>query len=403
MVGLGNADNTTDLLKPVSAAQQTALDLKATIASPTFTGTVSAPTPTNGTNTTQVATTAFVQSGLSLKANTASPTISNPTLTGTVFAPTPITGTNNTQVATTEFVNNTLDTKANTSSPTISNPTFTGTVIAPTPSSTTNNTQIATTAFVKTAINDLIGGASPALDTLFELSQALGDDSNFASTVTTSLSEKAPLDSPAFIGSVTAPTVVSTANNTQVATTAFVKTSILTKANINNQTFTGTVSAPTPASGTSNTQIATTEFVTLIANQKASLDSPTFTGSVIAPTPSSSANNTEVATTAFVKTSINNLIDGSPAALNTLNELSKALGDDASFATTVTNSLSQKAPLESPTFSGTTTISSLVFPLITTLPLSPINGQVVIHKEQSGLSYTYTMKIYDTNGWYNLQ
>jgi len=61
MVGLANVDNTTDALKPVSTATQTALDLKANLASPTLTGTPAAPTATTGTNTTQIATTAFVQ------------------------------------------------------------------------------------------------------------------------------------------------------------------------------------------------------------------------------------------------------------------------------------------------------------------------------------------------------
>ena len=61
MVGLANVDNTTDALKPISTATQTALDLKANLASPTLTGTPLAPTATTGTNTTQIATTAFVQ------------------------------------------------------------------------------------------------------------------------------------------------------------------------------------------------------------------------------------------------------------------------------------------------------------------------------------------------------
>ena len=61
MVGLANVDNTTDALKPVSTATQTALDLKANLASPTLTGAPLAPTATTGTNTTQIATTAFVQ------------------------------------------------------------------------------------------------------------------------------------------------------------------------------------------------------------------------------------------------------------------------------------------------------------------------------------------------------
>jgi len=59
-VGLANVDNTADTSKPVSTAQQTALDLKANIASPTFTGTPAVPTATAGTNTTQIASTAFV-------------------------------------------------------------------------------------------------------------------------------------------------------------------------------------------------------------------------------------------------------------------------------------------------------------------------------------------------------
>ena len=59
-VGLANVDNTSDLLKPISTATQTALDLKANLASPTFTGTPLAPTATLGANNTQIATTAYV-------------------------------------------------------------------------------------------------------------------------------------------------------------------------------------------------------------------------------------------------------------------------------------------------------------------------------------------------------
>ena len=61
MVGLGNVDNTSDANKPVSTAAQTALDLKAPLASPALTGTPTAPTAAPGTDTTQVATTAFVK------------------------------------------------------------------------------------------------------------------------------------------------------------------------------------------------------------------------------------------------------------------------------------------------------------------------------------------------------
>ena len=59
-IGLSNVDNTSDVNKPVSVAQQTALNLKANIDSPTFTGVPTSPTASLGTNTEQIATTAFV-------------------------------------------------------------------------------------------------------------------------------------------------------------------------------------------------------------------------------------------------------------------------------------------------------------------------------------------------------
>jgi hypothetical protein len=120
----------------------TALGLKANLASPTFTGTPAAPTASAGTNTTQVATTAFVTSALTSKANLASPTF-----TGTPAAPTPNVASNSTQIATTAYVKTNL-----TSYATIASPTFTGSPAAPTAATTSDATLIATTAFVKANI-----------------------------------------------------------------------------------------------------------------------------------------------------------------------------------------------------------------------------------------------------------
>ena len=63
---------------------------------------------------------------------------------------------------------------------------------------------------------------------------------------------------------------------------------------------------------------------------------------VTATTQSASDNSTKVATTAYTDTAIANLVDSSPGALNTLNELAAALGDDANFSTTMTNALAGK-------------------------------------------------------------
>jgi hypothetical protein len=84
----------------------------------------------------------------------------------------------------------------------------------------------------------------------------------------------------------------------------------------------------------------------------ASLASPTFTGTPAAPTASAATNTTQVATTAFVVGEVANLVDSSPSALNTLNELAAALGDDANFSTTVTNSIATKLPLAGGTMTG---------------------------------------------------
>jgi len=71
-----------------------------------------------------------------------------------------------------------------------------------------------------------------------------------------------------------------------------------------------------------------------------------------APTASAATNNTQLATTQYVTTAITNLIDSSPATLNTLNELAAALNDDANFAGTITTSIATKLPLAGGTMTG---------------------------------------------------
>lgn len=115
MVGLGNVDNTTDANKPVSTATQTALDLKANLSGPTFTGTVVLPSTTSIGNVSATelgyvdGVTSAIQTQLDAKLDsaTASSTyapIAGPTFTGTVAAPTPSTGDDSTKVATTAYV-----------------------------------------------------------------------------------------------------------------------------------------------------------------------------------------------------------------------------------------------------------------------------------------------------------
>jgi hypothetical protein len=83
------------------------------------------------------------------------------------------------------------------------------------------------------AVNAVIASAPAALDTLDELAAALGDDANYAATITTALAAKAPLASPALTGNPTAPTQTLGNDSTRVATTAFVKAAIQDIASLN--------------------------------------------------------------------------------------------------------------------------------------------------------------------------
>ncbi len=147
-------------------------------------------------------------------------------------------------------------------------PTFTGTPKAPTPAAGNNTTQVATTAFVQEALTALINGAPATLDTLKEIAVAINNDPKFSTTINNALALKAPLSSPALTGTPTAPTAAQSVNNTQIATTAFVKSAIAT------------------------------------------------------------------------------MVGSAPAALDTLNELAAALGNDPNFATTMLNALAGKQPLD---------------------------------------------------------
>ena len=70
---------------------------------------------------------------------------------------------------------------------------------------------------------------------------------------------------------------------------------------------------------------------------------------------------------AYVDNEVAGLVDSAPATLDTLNELAAALGDDANYAATVTTSLGLKAPLASPTFTGTVTVSDAAVGTVATL------------------------------------
>lgn len=183
-------------LRPVAANFNAKLDIVdatatyAPLISPALTGIPIAPTAAPGTNTTQIASTAFVAAYAATAVATYAP-LASPALTGTPTAPTQTAGDNTTKLANTAFVAAYAATAVATYAPSAS-PALTGTPIAPTAAPGTNTTQIASTAFVA-AINALT-------------------NANFASY--------APLASPALTGTPVAPTAAPGTNTTQIATMA---------------------------------------------------------------------------------------------------------------------------------------------------------------------------------------
>lgn len=111
---------------------------------------------------------------------------------------------------------------------------------------------------------------------------------------------------------------------------------------LNSPALIGTPTAPTQPKADYSTKIATTEHVKAVVADYAPLNSPVLMGKPTAPTAGEKDNSTQIANTSFVQAALAALVGSSPEALDTLNELAAALGNDPNFATTVTNELAGK-------------------------------------------------------------
>ena len=186
------------------------------------------------------------------------------------------------------------------------------------------------------AANGIEWGVIPTINTLDDIGDATitsatsGDILKWNGTAWVNdsalLAAKAPLASPTFTGTVSG-----------------ISSTMVGLGNVDN-----TVDTAKPVSTAQQTAL----------DLKSDLASPTFTGVPAAPTAAASTNTTQVATTAFVRAEVAALVGSAGATLDTLGELATALGNDVALSTTLTNSIALKAPLASPTFTGTVTLPS---------------------------------------------
>ena len=388
---IGNVSNVEiGYLTSVTSDIQGQIDLKASLASPTLTGTVTLPESTSIGDVSNLeigylnGTTSSIQGQIDAKlasataASTYAP-LAAPTFTGTVTLPesTSIGNVSNLEIGylnnVTSSIQGQIDDKlasataASTYAP-LAAPTFTGTVTLP------ETTSIGNVSNVEIGyVNGVTSGIQGQIDL------------------------KAPLESPTFTGTVTLPanTISQSMMGDDSVGTNEIGGFAVTEAKLAVGSVTeakiadGAVTSAKIATGTivnedinASAAIATSKISGLdtALGLKAPLDSPTFTGTVSGITktmvglgsvdntadtakPVSTAQASAIATAkseaiADATAQVNAVIASAPAALNTLDELAAALGDDANFASSVTTSLGLKAPLASPTFTGTVTVAA---------------------------------------------
>ena len=317
---------TTDSYGRVTAVRTSSVSFSgyAVLASPGLTGIPTAPTAANGTSTTQIATTEFVQSrGLAAESNAAN------------------------SAANIYIQKSSFDAK--------------GDILVGTADDTISKLIVGTNGYVLKANSAQALGVEwaaqasiNALDDIADVtitSAASGDILKWSGTAWVNdsalLAAKAPLASPTFTGNVAGITktmvglenVDNTADTAKPVSTAQ-QTALDLKANLASPTFTGNVTIPAGAS----------------ISGFAPLASPALTGTPTAPTAAAATDTTQIATTAFVRAEVAALVNSAPGTLDTLGELAASLANNASLSTTLTDSIALKAPLASPTFTGVVTL-----------------------------------------------
>ena len=139
---------------------------------------------------------------------------------------------------------------------------------------------------------------------------------------------------------------------------------LVLKLNDQSAQFKGNLDVDSGVDVTGNITVTGTVDGVDVANLKTAKDSLSTSNGVLlngvtATTQSAGDNSTKVATTAYTDTAVANLVDSSPTALNTLNELAAAINDDASFSTTVNNNIATKMPLAGGEFTGNVTCENI--------------------------------------------
>jgi fibronectin-binding autotransporter adhesin len=318
-------------------------------------------------------------------------------VTGTTIAN--VTDPSNAQDAATKNYVDTADAlKAN-----INSPSLTGTPLAPTASASTNTTQIATTAFVSTAVSNLVDSAPGTLDTLNELAAALGDDPDFATTITNSIATKLPLAGGTMTGNITLAGAPSA--NLHPATKAYTDTADALKLNLSGGTMSGAIAMGTSkitgmGDPTSNQDASTKAYTDTQRDTRLALSGGTMSGAIAMGTNKiTGAGDPTSAQDVATKNYIDTLFGSTSAAATSASAAATSATASASSATASAASATASANSATAAAASYDQFDDRYLGSKSSAPTVDNDGDALVIGALYFDSTSNSMKVYSSGGW----